>query len=208
MFERFSEDARAVVVSAQQEANRFGHNYVGTEHLLLGLMAHGSGVGVEVLAEAGVRLDTARSAALRMLGRGFHAPSPEEERAALAAIGIDLDLVRERIEEVFGPGALERPLAFGPRRRWGLRRRARRPDARCASLTGDSRFRFPPRAKKAVELSVVEAEALGRATVEVDHLLLGLLDVPEGIAAHLLGELGVDVQALRARLLTRLTDAA
>jgi hypothetical protein len=141
VFERFSEDAKGVMVAAQKEASRLGHNYVGTEHLLLGFMAHGSGVGVEVLAEAGVDLDGARSAGLRRLGRGFHAPSPEEDRAALAAIGIDLDSVRSWIEEVFRPGALERPPASRRRRRWGITKSHSRPHTNNDNPFSESQFR-------------------------------------------------------------------
>jgi ATP-dependent Clp protease ATP-binding subunit ClpC len=68
MFERFTDRARKVVVLAQEEARSLGHNYIGTEHLLLGLAAEGSGVGAVVLEEAGVSLPVLRADVQRIIG--------------------------------------------------------------------------------------------------------------------------------------------
>jgi len=68
MFERFTDRARTVVVLAQEEARTLGHNYIGTEHLLLGLAAEGNGVGATVLAEAGLSLEILRADVVRIIG--------------------------------------------------------------------------------------------------------------------------------------------
>jgi ATP-dependent Clp protease ATP-binding subunit ClpA len=95
MFNRFTREARAVVERAQDEAAALGHDYIGTEHLLLGIAAGGglpASLGVE---HAALRAAVASSA-------------QDLDAAALAAIGIDLDAVRRAVEESFGPGALSR----------------------------------------------------------------------------------------------------
>jgi ATP-dependent Clp protease ATP-binding subunit ClpC len=68
MFERFTDRARTVVVLAQEEARALGHNYIGTEHLLLGLAAEGNGVGASVLAEAELSPETLRADVVRIIG--------------------------------------------------------------------------------------------------------------------------------------------
>jgi ATP-dependent Clp protease ATP-binding subunit ClpA len=93
MFNRFTHDARAVVERAQDEAAELGHDYIGTEHLLLGIAARGG-------LPASLGLD---HGALRAAVAGFSQPLDAE---ALAAIGIDLDAVRRAVEQSFGPGAL------------------------------------------------------------------------------------------------------
>ncbi len=60
MFERFTERARKVVVLAQEEAERLRHSYIGTEHLLLGLLGEGEGVAARALHTIGLTLDGAR----------------------------------------------------------------------------------------------------------------------------------------------------
>ncbi|HLJ68392.1 MAG TPA: Clp protease N-terminal domain-containing protein [Chloroflexota bacterium] len=66
----FTERARRVLILAEQEAKRFNHNYVGTEHLLLGLIAEGSGVAAKALNQLGVKLDKVRGAVEFIIGRG------------------------------------------------------------------------------------------------------------------------------------------
>jgi hypothetical protein len=73
-FSRFSDRARLVVVLAQDEARRLGHNYIGTEHLLLGLLVEGEGIGARALQEAGITLDTARAGVEEIVGCGQEPP--------------------------------------------------------------------------------------------------------------------------------------
>jgi ATP-dependent Clp protease ATP-binding subunit ClpC len=69
-FEKFSERARRVLTLAQEEAQHFNHTYIGTEHILLGLLREDEGVGAKVLANLGVGLNKARSAVEFIIGRG------------------------------------------------------------------------------------------------------------------------------------------
>jgi hypothetical protein len=70
MFERFTERARKVIVLAQSEAERLRHNYIGTEHLLLGLIHEGEGVAAQALTASGVTLDGAREQVENIVGHG------------------------------------------------------------------------------------------------------------------------------------------
>ena len=70
MLERFTERARQVVVLAQDEARALKHNYIGTEHLLLGLLREEHGAGGRVLEALGVRVEEARSQVVRIVGEG------------------------------------------------------------------------------------------------------------------------------------------
>ncbi len=69
-FDKFTERARRVLSLAQEEAQRFQHNYIGTEHLLLGLVREGEGVAAQVLRNLGVELNKVRSAIEFIVGRG------------------------------------------------------------------------------------------------------------------------------------------
>jgi ATP-dependent Clp protease ATP-binding subunit ClpC len=73
MFERFSERARQVVVFAQEEARALKHNYIGTEHILLGLLCERDGVGARVLESVGVSLEPARAQVVGIVGVGEEA---------------------------------------------------------------------------------------------------------------------------------------
>ena len=178
MFERFGEEARAAVARAQEEASALGHNYIGTEHLLVGVAAAEGAT----LASFGVTREALVRETLAIVGRGRPA-----DAAALASIGIDLDEVRRRVEEAFGPGALERT-------------RAGR--AFCAER------RLTPRSKKALELAVREARRLGHREVGADHLVLGVLAVRDGLAVKLVEQLGASPDRIRAAVLDDLGRAA
>ena len=75
MFERFTDRARRVVVLAQEEARMLDHNYIGTEHLLLGLIHEGEGVAAKALEAMGISLDAVRQQVEEIIGRGQEAPS-------------------------------------------------------------------------------------------------------------------------------------
>ena len=75
MFERFTDRARRVVVLAQEEARMLDHNYIGTEHILLGLIHEGEGVGAKALESLGISLDAVRQQVEEIIGRGQQAPS-------------------------------------------------------------------------------------------------------------------------------------
>jgi ATP-dependent Clp protease ATP-binding subunit ClpA len=75
MFERFTDRARRVIVLAQEEARLLNHNYIGTEHLLLGLLREGQGVGALALTSLGVSLEGVRAQVEEIIGQGQSAPS-------------------------------------------------------------------------------------------------------------------------------------
>jgi hypothetical protein len=143
MFERFTDDARAVVVRAQEHARRLGHRYIGCEHFLLALTSADQPAGA-VLREHGITPEHVEEQIVRRVGLGTGASLfAGLDRDALAAVGIDLDAVRAKIEASFGPEALmeagqavhggPRPSRLNPRRAippglvrsWRRRRRAR-----------------------------------------------------------------------------------
>jgi ATP-dependent Clp protease ATP-binding subunit ClpA len=175
MFERFADDARQAVVLAQDEAVALHHGWIGTEHVLLGVLRGGGG-GARLLAGFGVDAAGVRDDVVRMIGRGETDIDPN----ALATLGIDLDAVRERVERAFGPGALSR----GGRG--------------CTKAGGH--VPFTPRAKKSLELTLREALALGARDLRGEHLVLGLLRVDEGVAAQILTARGVTLDAARAKV--------
>jgi ATP-dependent Clp protease ATP-binding subunit ClpA len=187
MFERFTDRARHVVVVAETEARALGHNFIGTEHLLLGLL-EGQGVAAKVLRAEGVDAEAVRAAVEAIVGRAPAArASSIEDAEALASIGIDLDEVRAAVEETFGAGALDR----------SVRRRARR-------IRGLGGLPFVPRAKKVLELSLREALTLKHNYIGTEHLLLAILREGEGVAAKILAE-RTDLAGLRAKVIDELS---
>jgi ATP-dependent Clp protease ATP-binding subunit ClpA len=170
MFERFTESAREAVAQAQEEARSLGHDYIGTEHLLLGAAA-APGEAARVLTENGATPDALRTALRRELGgSGINGE-------ALASIGIDLDEIRRRVEAAFGEGALER-------------RRPRR----------GGHVPFTPRAKKSLELALREAIAGGDKHIGSEHLVLGVLRDEKALARCVLRRTGADADRVRDAL--------
>src|SRR4051812_41270881 len=114
MFERFTAGARTVVTDAQAEARALHHNHIGTEHVLIALLADPEGPAARSLRDSGLDAEAVRADVLRRIG-GHTDSGPllsdadAEDAAALKAIGIDLAAVREAIEANFGAGALHLP---------------------------------------------------------------------------------------------------
>ncbi|MFJ6196967.1 Clp protease N-terminal domain-containing protein [Micromonospora sp. NPDC092111] len=190
MFERFTDRARTVVRRAVEEARSEGQRPVGTEHLLLAVLADGDALATRVLVEAGVSADDLRARVRRHAGG---VGLGEADAAALREIGIDLAAIVARIEDSFGPDAF-REAAPAPRRRWGLRRTVGGP--------------FSPRSRKVLELALREALRLRHHHIGTEHILLGLLREGGGLGALVLTEAGVDLADLRRRVETALRTAA
>ena len=144
MFERFTDRARRVVVEAQEEARTLNHSYMGTEHILLGLIHEGNGTGAKALESLGISLDTVRQQVQEIIGQGQHAPS--------------------------------------------------------------GRIPFTPQAKKVLELALQESRALGHDYIGTEHILLGLLRQGDGVAGHVLSELGADLDGVRAQVVRLLEE--
>jgi Clp amino terminal domain, pathogenicity island component len=250
MFERFTDSARHLVVQAQHEARRLGHNYIGCEHLLLAAAGLAEPAGA-ALRDQGITPERVEAEIVRTIGRGQAAdpdgraadptgrgdPLHGLDREALASIGIDLDVVRARLEAAFGPDALDRAVlahrraaqASRPRRRpaWRKgpvaelmrRRRARRgappgpgpgraaPGPRPGPAPG-GHIPFTPRAKKSLELSLREAKALHDDYIGVQHLILAQLAINDGMPRLILSALGASTESLRADILARYRKAS
>lgn len=226
MFERFTDSARFVVVQAQVNARRLGHSYIGSEHLLMGAAMADEPAGA-VLREHGVTVERIEATILSTIG-----PLRGLDREALASIGIDLDAVRARIEASFGPNALTRELPVDSHNRrpaWGkgplaelTRRRRRRhpnpnaphpagPVGNAPLLPGPPRsghIPFTPRAKRALELSLREADAMHDASIGGQHLTLALLILRDGTVPRILAALGVQPASVRAAILARYRKAS
>jgi len=97
MFERFTDRARRVVILAQDEARAMNHNYVGTEHLLLGLIHEGEGVAAKALGQMGITLDAARTQVEEIIGKGTQAPAGHIPLTARAKRILELSL-REALQ--------------------------------------------------------------------------------------------------------------
>jgi flavin reductase (DIM6/NTAB) family NADH-FMN oxidoreductase RutF len=137
-FERFTERAKEALTMAQEEAERSRHSYIGTEHLLLGVLRVTDGIGFKVLASLGVGAEEVRRVTESVLGRNE----------------------RTLIQQIIPTS----------------------------------------RVKKVIELSFEEARRMGHEYVGTEHLLLGLLLEGEGIAAHVLVDLGVTVEKVRPEI--------
>ncbi|MBL8146637.1 MAG: ATP-dependent Clp protease ATP-binding subunit [Anaerolineae bacterium] len=133
--ERFTQRARRVLSLAQEEAERLQHNYIGTEHLLLGLIREEGGVAGRVLRELG--------------------------------------LEQKRVEEL-----VERM-------------------TRASTRSGTTAPELSPGTKRVLELAVDEARRMGHHYIGTEHLLLGLVRLPEGVAIDILKRLGVSPEEVR-----------
>jgi ATP-dependent Clp protease ATP-binding subunit ClpA len=172
MFERFTSEARQTVIQAQVEARELRHQHIGTEHLLLALLDQTGTPATAVLGRYGLtKDDVARSVARYRVDDDLDAD-------ALTSLGIDLDTVRERVEETFGPGALDGRGAESP----------------------SGHIPFTPRAKKVLELSLREALAMKSKNITDGHIALGLLREGDGLAMKVLHDRGIDVTELRRDL--------
>jgi ATP-dependent Clp protease ATP-binding subunit ClpA len=202
MFERFTTDARAVVVTAQAEARGLNHDFIGTEHTLLGLLAVEDGAIIRALADDGVDGEFVRGEIVRRVGAHpadlSSAAVEQEDAEALKAIGIDLAEVRKAIEANFGEGALRLPRENAPKKR-GLFGRF--------SIAG-GHIPFTNRNKKVLELSLREALRLNQKFIAPEHIMLGLLREGQGLAVQILAEKDVDLGRLRTEMTTALRDRA
>ncbi len=137
-YDRFSERAKSALTLAQGEAEKSHHSYIGTEHILLGLLREGDGLAAQVLAD----------------------------------LGVEIDKVRSTIESVLG----------------------RNQGVIVQQIVPTSRV------KKVIEIAFEEAKRTNDTFVGTEHLLLGLLIEGEGIAAHVLEDLGANLETVRAEI--------
>ncbi|TFV47846.1 Clp protease N-terminal domain-containing protein [Blastococcus sp. TF02A_35] len=172
MFERFTREAREVVVGAQHEARVLHSPTIGTEHLLLALLRQQT-PSAAVLIRHGLTPEEVAADVVRFTG------SADLDADALTSVGIDLDAVRSTVEAAFGPGALDDPKQKAAR---------------------NGHLPLTPRAKKVLELSLREAIAMRSRSITDGHIALGLLREGEGLAMKVLHDRGVDPVNLRQDL--------
>jgi len=214
MFERFSGEARSAVAQAQEHARRLGHRYIGCEHLLLAAASTAEPASA-ALREHGVTPAGVETEIVRMVGLGRAADLfSASDREALASIGIDLDVVRARIEAAFGPDAFTRGGPAACRSRPAVRknpvallRRARR-GGHHQHPAPSGHIPFTPRAKKSLALSLREAEARHDNYIGVEHLTLALVGMKDGAVPPILSALGASPATLRAAILDRYRKAS
>jgi ATP-dependent Clp protease ATP-binding subunit ClpA len=166
MFERFSREARSVVVRAREAAKERGDASIGCEHLLIGL----ADVGEEHLSAEQVTAASLEAALASAPG------SPDGDAQALRAIGIDLDRIRESVDRAFGSRAWA-AAAPRPRRSAGVTER----------LLGRS-SRMTPAARKALELGLREAIVEQSREIGTTHLLRGVLRSPGAVIPTIVPE--------------------
>ncbi|SRR6266536_2587586 len=158
--------AEPYLAAGADEARQLGHNYVGTEHLLLVLVRKPGSDARRVLRALAVTPEAVERSLASRLPKGAKATIDPD---ALATLGIDFDAVRERLEQSFGEGALER--------------------------TGAGCLGVCPRLKKALAYALDQANETSLAE---EQLLLGMLRVRDSVAARVLGEFGVSLEAAQA----------
>jgi predicted dehydrogenase len=139
----FTPRAQQALALARKEADRFHHNFVGTEHLLLGLIALGQGVAVNVLKK----------------------------------LGLNLENVREAVEKAVPTGRYEKMIGKIP---------------------------YTPRVKRVLALAAMQAKKLNHTYVGTEHILLGLLQEGDGVAARVLKDFSVDTEKTRLEILKEL----
>jgi hypothetical protein len=215
-----SEHARRVLVRAREEADRFGHRYLGPEHLVLGVLGDGDSGAAGVLRAHGVELPAARAQLCRLADRGV-VPGPRPSDAELlGSLGIDLEAIRRATEQTFGRGALG----------WAIRE-ATRARGRGVARVPRTPLREPPLLiSQALYHAGEQARALGARVVGPELLLWGVVadiqtpwprcmnsrwrrqlhasvGLPKGYrgaAGPLLAAFRVDLETLRAALLAEL----
>ncbi|WP_236789851.1 Clp protease N-terminal domain-containing protein [Amycolatopsis sp. GM8] len=174
MFERFTKDAREVVVEAHRDATEVGAPEVTPLHLLVALLRGRESAAARLLIRLGVPIDEVVAEAARVRRR---AGISEADAEALGEFGIDVDKIIDRIEELHGPGALA-----------GTSR-----DKKAGHLP------FADDMKRTLELTLREVVERGEKNLGSEHILVALT-VLRGPAADVLARFDVDAPKLRAAL--------
>jgi ATP-dependent Clp protease ATP-binding subunit ClpA len=228
-FDRFNDRAKRVLALAQDEAIRFNHNYIGVEHLLLGLIREGEGVAARVLDSLGVDLSKARTNVEFIIGRGDATTTPSEiilspRTKKVIELAIDesrklghshvgtehllLGIVREGGS--IGAGVLQSlGVALDKVREQVIATLGQHPETRAASMrseVGPMAFRSMPHdrldamARRALARAYWEAGRANDETIMPHHLLLALVADEEVWMRRVLAELAIDSADLANRV--------
>jgi len=216
-FDRFNDRAKRVLALAQDEAIRFNHNYIGVEHLLLGLVREGEGVAARALNSLGVELSKVRSAVEFMIGRGESTTTPNETTLSprtKKVIELAIDEARKLGHSHVGTehlllGILREggSMATGVLDSLGVDREKVRwqifatlgqhaPAAGMGVATG-APLRVDDPMRRMIALAQNEALGLGQTWVGTEHLVLGLISANGTQAQTALRSLGVTLEAAR-----------
>jgi ATP-dependent Clp protease ATP-binding subunit ClpA len=174
MFERFTRDAREVVIEAQRDAQEVGAPEITSLHLLAAMLRAPESTASRLLSRLGVPIDEVAVEAGRVRRRGGIS---EADAEALGEFGIDVERIIDRIEEVHGPSALA-----------GTGRSAK-----------GKHIRFADDSKKTLELTLKEVVRMGGKELGSEHILVALT-VLRGPAADVLARFDVDAPRLRRAL--------
>jgi ATP-dependent Clp protease ATP-binding subunit ClpA len=161
MWQRLSPDGLQVLRLAHLEARELGHPCTADEHVLLGILRHGTSPTAALLREQGLDLSTARAALLEV---GPTLGSRADPTAALRSVGIDVEQVRQRLEATFGADAVRAAERRVRRRPW-WRGGHPRPNPLCGYFL----------AKRAYQFAAEYADHRGDTQVGPHHLLYGVL---------------------------------
>lgn len=190
MFDRCDADTTTILDAALEESRRLGHNYLGTEHLLVALARNRHllpGGVASRLPDEGVLY----AALIQALGE-----PPRSDHELLEVVGVDLDAVRSAVRHTFGVDAVERLCRRRVHQPW---QPWRRPSRRCTSLLAGN-MSVAPRVKQALVLARDEAVRRQQVAIDPAALLAGMIDTPGTLSTHLLRCVGADLDELRRRL--------
>ena len=211
MFERFTDRARQTVVLAQEEARRLGHNYIGTEHLLLGLLREGEGVAAQAIGRMGISLADVRSDVVRIIGELSEAPSGHIPFTPRSKKVLELSL-REAMQLGHNYIGTEHILLGLAREGEGVAAQvlvARGADLKrvratvleeLQNITPGSRASGPRRTPGGEEALSNAQQLAGSSAVGSHHLLEALARSEDSLASKVLISLGVDADTLAARI--------
>ena len=211
MFERFSGGARRTVVLAQEEARALDHNYIGTEHILLGLLREHDGVAAQALSRLGITVGDVRGDVIRIIGKGAKAPSGHVPFTPRAKKVLELSL-REALQLGHNYIGTEHILLGLIREGEGVAAQvlvARGADLEVVRAIvlhrvgrggeGPTRSR-PEHTPGAEEALSAAGDIAAGGPVGSQHLLEALARSEEGLAGKVLASLGVDADAIAARI--------
>jgi ATP-dependent Clp protease ATP-binding subunit ClpA len=222
----FTPGGRKVLELAMEEARCLGHDWIGTEHVLLGLLGERHGIAGEVLRGLRLELEAVRNDVVELLARdsdqgGAHPLPPATgfyERLTKNAKQL-LNLTRLEAQQLshgflgtehllLGVARLEDGLAIALLARRGIDGQRLRAEVDKIVKQGPGTpmsparpLPFTPRAKAVLERAIEEAARLRHASIGTEHVLLGLLCDTQGIAGAVLRELGLELEALRREIL-------
>ncbi len=218
MFERFTERARQVVVLAQEEARILKHNYIGTEHILLGLLREQEGLAARVLESLDITVERVRAQVVRIVGSGEEVTSgpipftPRAKKVLELALREALSLGHNYIgTEHILLGLLREEEGLAARVLESLDITVERVRAQVVRIVGSGeevtsgQIPFTPRAKKVLELALREALSLGHNYIGTEHILLGLVRENEGVAARILLDFDADSEKIRNEVIRMLS---